>query len=95
MYLFSYIFRIICAYPPLVAGRPQRKRAKDSKTLRISEAFGLCWNDRPSLEITLIGDHIKGLKLRHIDAYRRGAAVHEGEKSISCTAAHILKQLYK
>ena len=41
----------------------------------------------------LFGDCIKGLKLWRIDAYWRGAAVHEAlqymteKKSLSCTAA--------
>ena len=40
-----------------------------------------------------IGDRIKGLKLRHIDAYWEGAAVHKApqypreKKSLLCTAA--------
>ena len=37
---------------------------------------------------------IKGLKLRRIDTYCGGAAVNEGEKSLSCTAAHVLRLVY-
>ena len=48
----------------------------------------------------IIGDRIKGLKLRRVDAYCGGVAVHEApqyireKKSLSCTAARVLWQQY-
>ena len=46
-------------------------------------------------------DCIKGLKIRRINAYCRGAAVQEAsqytreKKSLSCIAARVLRQLYR